>query len=497
MRASRVWRAVAVGAGVAALLLLLDVLRWMVVGPVPLPLRGGPVPPENSVEAEAFLGVLLGVAALLAAGGLRWRAGRPAVAAGLTLAACLANLRPIPTGDTAPATLLPFALIREGRLTFEGTGLAQPLLPLDDDPLPYFLVHSGERIASKYSPAVGLLAVPVYLPPALGRFDARDPAVAHLGKLAAALLAAVGAACVFAAAARLVGPLSAATATALYVLGTPVLSVLGQSLWLHTGAALGFSVALLGLTGRRDPAWRLGALVGLGTGLAIACRPVDLVLAAGFAGAVWQLRPRALAWMGGAAAVPVLLLACYQWSVFGSPLASGYGAEAHLGWTSPLWDGIPGLLISPGRGLLVESPVLLLALGATLRAGRGSSPRWLAPLGIAFGLFVCLMGRWYVWWGGFSPGNRMLADGLPILGVALACGLRDAWQRRPLRVPVVGLAAVSLATFAVFTFHPLRDPFRVRAMSVLNDAGPWGLKNHPLVTLGHELLSPPGTTETR
>ncbi len=356
-------------------------------------------------------------------------------------------------------------------------------------------MRRGERIASKYSPAVGLLATPISLPAALGRFDARAPDVAHLGKLAAALLTALGVGCIFTAAARLVGRPVAAAATALYALGTPLLPVLGQSLWLHTGAALGFSLALLALTGRTEPAWRLGALAGLGVGLAVACRPVLVVVALGFAGALWRVRPRALGWMAAAAALPVLLLALYQWRIFGSPFSTGYGAEAQEGWSTPLWIGVPGLLVSPGRGLLVESPVLLLAVGAMLRAGRGASPRWLAPLGLSLALFVCVMGKWWAWWGGFSPGNRMLSDALPVLGVALACGLRDAWPHRRLRVPIVGLAAVSVATAVTLAFHPLTDPFRLRTMSL--EAGPWVPLSHPLVAMADGLLRPPALEPVR
>ena len=481
-------------AGAAALLLLADVLRWMLAGPLPLLLLGDLLPRGADLEAEAGLGALLAVVALVAGGGLRNRLGRPTAVAGLTLAALLANLGPFPTGDVYPATLLPFALVRHGRLTFERTGLEQPLLPLSADPLPYFLVRSGERVASKYSPALGVLATPVYLPAALGWFDARAAEVAHLGKLAAAILTALGVACVHSACARLVGQPFAAAATGLYVLGTPVLSVMGQALWLHTGAGLGFSLAVLALTTSHAPSWRLGATVGLGVGLALACRPVDVVLAMGFAGALWYVRPRALGWMAAVGSLPVLLLAGYQWWVFGSPLATGYGAEASEGWTTPIWSGVLGLLVSPGRGLLLHAPVLLLSIAALVRAGRGFSPRWFVPLGLSLAAFVCLMGHWHSWWGGSSAGNRMLSDGLPILGVSLACGLREAWGRRPLRVPVGAFAAFSVATSAALTFG-VREPLWVQVMSVGGEdhPRPWHLSTHPLVARYQLLFSPPGS----
>jgi hypothetical protein len=301
--------------------------------------------------------------------------------------------------------MLPFALVRDRQLTFEGTGLDQPFLPVSADPLPYYIVRSGERIASKYSPAVGLLATPVYLPAALGRFDARSPTVEHLGKLAAAVLTALGVVCLHAAAARLVGPVFAGVATALYVLGTPLLPVIGQALWLHTGAALGFSLALLALTRSGDPPWKVGTMVGLGIGLAVACRPVDVILAAGFVGALWVARPRALGWLAAAGALPVLLLALYQWRVFGSPLATGYGAEATWGWSTPLRVGIPGLLLSPGRGLFEHAPILHFSAVALVRAGRGVCPRWFLPLGVSVVLLVGVMGHWYMWWEAPRPGT--------------------------------------------------------------------------------------------
>jgi hypothetical protein len=468
-------------AGGAAVLLLADVLRWMLAGPLPL-LLSGVTAPGADMEAEAGLAALLAVIALFLAGGLRHRMGRPAAVAGLTLAALLATLGPFPTGDVKPAAMLPFALLRDGQLTFEGTGLDQPFLPLSAEPLPYYLVRAGTRIASKYSPALGVLAAPVYLPAAVGRFDARSSTVEHLGKLAAAVLAALGVGCIHAAACRLVGSRFAAAATALYVLGTPLLPVIGQALWLHTGAALGFSVALLALARSGDPPWRMGAMVGLGIGLAVACRPVDAVLAAGFVGALVVARPRALGWMAAAGAVPVLLLALYHWRVFGSPLATGYGTEAEWGWSAPLVQGIPGLLLSPGRGLFVQAPILLLSAVALARAGRGPNPRWFLPLGVSVALFVGVMGHWYMWWGGSSPGNRMLSDAVPILGVALACGLREAWPSRALRAPIVVAVALSIATQASLTFF-VDSPYYEQVMNMGSEAHPrpWGLDTHPLV----------------
>jgi hypothetical protein len=464
-----------------AAVLLADLTWWMTAGPAPLRILGVELP-VGRFEAEAAIAALLLVAALVLAGGFRAPSGTPLAAAGLTAAVLLANTLPIGSGDTVPATFLPFAIVREGRLTFERSGLDVPL-GIHGGVLPYYLVPVGSRVASKYSPAMGVLATPVYLPAVLGRFDPGASAVLHLGKLAAVLLTALGAGCLFAAARNLVGTGWAWVATALHVLATPVLSVLGQALWQHTGAALGLSVALLALTLPGRESRSVGLLAGIGLGLTVACRPVDMVLALGVAVAVLRERRRAVPWMVVTALLPVVLLGLYQWRVFGSPLATGYGAEAREGWTTPLHEGLPGLLISPARGLLLHAPILLLGAGALLPRSR--APGWLVPPVLAFALFTVLMGRWWAWTGGYAAGNRMLSDGLPILSLAMACGLPAVWSIRSLRPPVVALAVVSIATAAALTFVRPGKAFRDRVLEL--ERGPWEPASHPLVALTRQL----------
>jgi hypothetical protein len=463
--------------GAVTVLLIGDAVVWMVSGPAPLRFLGVELP-LGRFEAEIAIAALLAAVALVAAGGLHTRCGPPVAVATITVAVLLANTMPMGSGDTVPATFLPFVLLRDGRLTFDDPGLDGPL-GVHGEPLPYYLVRTGGGLASKYSPAMGILAAPVYLPAALGRFDPHLASVLHLGKLAAAILTALGAGCLFVAARALVGGVWAVAATGLYVLATPVLSVLGQALWQHTGAALGFSVALMALTLTNWSDRRAGALAGVGLGVVVACRPVDVVLAAGLGFALLRERPRAVPWALGVGAIPLLLLGWYHWRVFGSPFTTGYGVEARDGWTTPLHEGVLGLLFSPARGLFLQSPVLLVSAGALLSGAR--PPRWLLPPVVALGMFTLLMGRWWCWNGGYSAGNRMLADGLPVLGLTLAVGLRAAWARAPMRPVVLGLATISVATFAVLTFVRPTPEFRELVLEMAR--GPWDVESHPVVAL--------------
>lgn len=71
--------------------------------------------------------------------------------------------------------------------------------------------------------------------------------------------------------------------------------------------------------------------------------------------------------------------------------------------------------MSPSRGLLVYSPVLafsLVGLGLALRHPGVLTPR---SLSVAVVASLFLMGKYSVWWGGWSFGPRLLSDYLPAL----------------------------------------------------------------------------------
>ncbi len=51
----------------------------------------------------------------------------------------------------------------------------------------------------------------------------------------------------------------------------------------------------------------------------------------------------------------------YNSWAFGSPFSTGYGQEATAGWSTPLWVGLPGILLSPSNGLLFYAPLWLVS----------------------------------------------------------------------------------------------------------------------------------------
>ncbi|MGB5052609.1 MAG: hypothetical protein WBO46_26905, partial [Caldilineaceae bacterium] len=137
-----------------------------------------------------------------------------------------------------------------------------------------------------------------------------------------------------------------------------------------------------------------------------------------------RINPRFREWILFASPILAagLISLWWNWLRFGAPLDSGYvESEAFNGdWLF----GLAGLLISPGRGLVWYSPVLLLVpLGVGWFWRRA---RWLLLSSACVALLYWLFyGKWYMWHGGYSWGPRFLVPVLPFLLLMTA----PAWQR--------------------------------------------------------------------
>lgn len=365
------------------------------------------------------------------------RARRVAVLVGAAaFAVFLTNLRPMGAGDTIPARLLPFSLLREGNLDLdEFAWLRAPELKR-----PYFLqVDRAGHWRSKYPVATPLVVTPLAAPFAwwarargIADGDARFRLLtAVFERVAAALIGAVSVALVLLAACEL-APLAWAVAAALvYAFGTSTW-VYSQALWQHGLAEVGIAWAALCLL---RPATRARAvLVGVAAALALAARPTTLVVAAVLGLAVWRRRRADVWWFAGAFALGVLPLLAYNLAIAARPT----GGYSHRSLTMPELGRLLALLVSPSRGLLVYCPLVVLALGA-LR--RQTQPAVLRLLALALPAYAAFFTSSRVWWGGFSYGARFFTDIMPLV---VLCGLplaRQLWDRRAGRaLLLVGVA---------------------------------------------------------
>jgi hypothetical protein len=139
-------------------------------------------------------------------------------------------------------------------------------------------------------------------------------------------------------------------------------------------------------------------------------------------------------------AVTALGLALYNVARYGDPFQTGYLPQESF--SAIWWQGILGLLFSPGRGLFLYNPILLAAALALPSALRRES---LLALGI-FVAHLLLYGKWFMWHGGYAWGPRFMVPTLPFLVVLLAPLLERLGRDRPfLTLAVAVLTLLSVA----------------------------------------------------
>src|SRR5262245_57020438 len=288
------------------------------------------------------------------------------------------NLRPVASGDSLPAALIPLSILLDGSVTLNRFG------PWLDAHVPYardVLVQSHGNWYSRYPVAGPVLVSPLYLPLLLvPNLRKTSPEVLIAGarvaeKFVAVALASLTAVWMLSLLTRVAPAGWAWGLTWLFALATALWSTASQALWQHSFGLIAI-VACLDFLDRRRYFW-----CGVAIAIAIAIRPTNLLLLPAVAAALWTARAAAGEW------VRVLLppvaasaaIAAFNWRVFGS-LTGGYPARLDGNFL----DGLAGVLVSPGRGLLVYTPVALFALAAFLpRAGSRHQPLKIAAAAFA------------------------------------------------------------------------------------------------------------------
>lgn len=373
----------------------------------------------------------------------------------LCLAAYLGNFRTVPLargGDTIPNRLIPFSLLASGtpaldafRPDFTAAGVNT-----------WYLQERRGALVSFYPVGTSLAALPVYLPvygfaaiggqpPASTLFLLSEPAE----KLAAAVLTALAVVLFHLMARRWMAPRQAFGAAVVFGLASSMWATASQMLWQQTAVAAALTLALWLLTWPGLPRWA-AAGAGAALSLAVAARPTaGLLFAAGLAttlltpGEPRQRAHRGVAYLLGS--LPLLLIGLgINWYYYGH-LGGGYaGLIGHFTsglFTAERLQGIPGLLVSPNRGLLIFTPIALLGIWGLVRQIAPGEPRdpALVPFGIAALACLLVAGSYPDWWGGWSFGPRYLVDVLPVLGLA---GI-GVWNRLGTRSRRLAKAAIA------------------------------------------------------
>jgi len=369
-----------------------------------------------------------------------------------------------------------------------------------------FILAANGAYRSIYSPVPAILSAAITWPLwKTGLIDIRAPlAPGLMAKLTASILVSLAVTMTFLSARQRLERGRAVLLAAGLGLGTGFWSTASQTLWQSETAVFGLALAVLAFAAPDERISGWGAVaIGVGLGLTGATRPQLAPIVAILLAGTWvRSKPRhaaaatALVAMFGAA----LCAANMRW--FAHPLGAlpllqevnsqvhGTGASFNVQFA-----GFAGLLVSPSRGLLIFSPVVLVA-AAGIR--RSISEGWRSALpwcSLALAAQYALYGSYAVWWGGHTYGPRYLIDLLPVAVPLAAVAMARPRPGRTATLAAAAALAWSVAVAATGAFCYPHDYWNVDPSDIdRNHARLWSLSDNQIGRCWRRGLSPQNFT---
>jgi hypothetical protein len=240
------------------------------------------------------------------------------------------------------------------------------------------------------------------------------------------------------------------------------LSILGQGLWQQTAALIPLILALTSMTMVHQHRMMLAA-VSFFCAVGIFTRPPDVFLFLGIlTTSFWQCRknPDRLRW--GSLSAGAFIFGAFpflHWNLNYHDQLIYLGqssANEHAVYASPFhpvgmpWvEGLAGLLISPGRGLLFFAPVAFVGLYALFK----SRPYRPLILFLSVQLIVCA--AFIKWWGGLTFGPRLLCLPIWLLIWATFSSFQEQSPNLKRLSVTFGMFTCLIGLIGLFHFNPL------------------------------------------
>ena len=345
------------------------------------------------------------------------------------------NGRVMGEGDTVPASLLPFSILENHNLYLDQFS---SYFETNFERAYWVEVVDGHYL-SIYPIVTPVLLSPLYILPFLLMklihipVDLFNPGFALIvkimEKLSASLIASVSVIFVFLSVSELINKRIAIIVALIFAFATNTWTISSQGLWQHGLVELFLAMSIyLVLINEKQASNKIIICLGFISGLFVFNRPVDSILLISIIYYIFELRDRRIAYYFCAmfiSGVPFLL---YNLHYFGN-LFGGMNIllglfDGHSGLIMPFM----GLLISPSRGLLVYTPIMLFSILGYSRIFQLTNSRirnFLFVLGISILALIIVYASFGMWWAGWSYGPRFLTGMLPALAMFLGLYIKD------------------------------------------------------------------------
>lgn len=390
------------------------------------------------------------------------------------------NDQALQSEDFLPTATVPFSILKEGNLNLnEYVIMLTSNYPNPDkrSEMPFYIKQVGDNYYSFFPQFTSLLITPLYIIPSVLNLDQDIDTIRIMSRLGGAVITSLSVVAFwFILKTQKIGPRARLLLLFIYAFATNSLSTSGQGLWQHGTSQLFISFGLLSLLYKKYP------LTGLLMGFAFIARPTNLLplvfigIFIYFATKKFKEPVKYLLF----ALIPIIFDFLLTTFTYGNFLNSGYATHTNH-FTYNIIEGFLGMWVSPSKGLITTSPVLIFTFYGFYQAIK--KPKLnnlnLYLTAIIF-IHMLILGTWYNWFGGYSWGNRMASDLLPIIVFMLIPFVKSKYFRMKFfRITFV------ITTLIGFAIHLMAIALFDTAWHIIYDSKSrwwlWSIKNSQII----------------
>ena len=359
--------------------------------------------------------------------------------------------------DYLGSATLPLSLLYEGNFNLNEyyTELTTYYPQPDDATLtPYYLRKNGENYYSIRPIWTSLMALPVYIPARVLNLEVNIELIRIMSRISGAFITALSAGLFYLILDKLLtNRNSKLFLLTVYAFATNSLSTSSQGLWQHGTSQLLLAGAILTLLHKKY------FFTGLILGLAVVSRPTNLLsftilglyllfLLTKETKLFSKLTIKAVLLYGLGGILAIAIEFILNKLLFGVADNAAYGDQLS-GWRNNIIEGFLGLWLSPSKGILPNSPILIFVLYGFYylikKINDAKNISILYPAAIITILHTLIMGWWYSWYGGYSWGYRMASDILPFIVLMMIPFVKDFYEKGKLKIITMLFLGLSIA----------------------------------------------------
>lgn len=330
----------------------------------------------------------------------------------ISLIIYMINFRPLGTGDTITNVYVAISLIKEHNFDLN-----------EFKDYNYGVVEYNNKKLPIYPVLTPIISAPFLFLPEVFFHISRNLVVEkgiiianYLGKSIATFLTSLSVIFIYSSLKLLTKEKYALFITMIYAFATPVWTICSQGLWSHTTVVFFLSIAVyFFVRGQKDKKYITYAALPLT--LAFLSRPpVFFILLIMSFYVLFRFRALFKNFMV-LMVPPLLFLAVYNHTHFGSIISSGYSRNPYYFFVymrGNFLEGFLGQLISPSRGIFIYSPILIFSLYGMYKYLKDRNTLFIYFLLSIFSV-IFIYSYYLIWYGGHSFGNRYITDVMPLL----------------------------------------------------------------------------------